>query len=207
MESDAHGQPRNVALNWHRNLIKSVESLIGICTGLVADHVLNDQEIIFLDTWLDENEQIGHDWPANVIADRVSAILHDGVITQEESDDLRETLNSIIGDGIQIGIVDGMATRLPVVQIDSLAIDERVFCLTGKFIYGSRKKCESAIVERGGKVHPRVVAGLDYLVIGTLASRDWMHTGHGRKIEAAVKLQDQGNPVSIIAEEDWVKYL
>lgn len=207
MTLDEHGQPTIKGFNWHRNFVKSVESLLGLCKGLLADNVLNEEEIIFLDTWLKENEEITRVWPANVIADRVQAVLDDGVITQEEAEDLKSTLESIVGSGLQDGVVAGMARRLPIQKVDELDFEARLFCLTGKFVYGPRKKCENTITDRGGVVHPRVVAYSDYLVIGTLASRDWAHTSHGRKIESAIKANEEGSAIKIIAEEDWTRFL
>ena len=46
---------------------------------------------------------------------------------------------------------------------------------------------------------------VNYLVIGTLASRDWRFSSHGRKIEKAVKLRGQGVPIRIISERVWLK--
>ncbi len=207
MTLDEHGQPRIKGFNWHHNFTKSVESLLGLCKGLLADNVLNEEEIIFLDTWLKENEQITDAWPANIIADRVQAVLDDGVITQEEAEDLKSTLERIVGSGLQDGVVAGMATRLPIQKVDALDFEARLFCLTGKFVYGPRQKCENAITDRGGVVHPRVVAYSDYLVIGTLTSRDWAHTSHGRKIESAIKANEEGSAIKIIAEEDWTRFL
>lgn len=204
---DEHGQPVNKALHWHRNFLKSVESLIGICRGLLADGQLVEQEIIFLDTWLKENEQLIKDWPADEIARRLKAILADGVITHDEAEDLKKTLDSIVGGGLEHGTVDGMATRLPVENVETIGFDGKLFCFTGKFVYGSRRKCEQAVIDRGALAHPTVVKDLDYLVIGTLASRDWINTSHGRKIEAAVANKAQGTPVVILAEDVWVKHL
>ncbi len=46
---------------------------------------------------------------------------------------------------------------------------------------------------------------VDYLVIGTLASRDWRFSSHGRKIENAIALQKSGHPIVIINERTWLK--
>ncbi|MDX7612147.1 BRCT domain-containing protein [Aeromonas caviae] len=43
------------------------------------------------------------------------------------------------------------------------------------------------------------------LIVGSLASRDWMFTSHGRKIEAAIKNREEGHDIRIINEEDWVR--
>jgi NAD-dependent DNA ligase len=75
--------------------------------------------------------------------------------------------------------------------------------LTGKFVTGKRAFCEAAVERLGGWCDSRITRETDYLVIGTLASEAWMHTTHGRKIEAAVEMKAQGHPISIVAEEHW----
>lgn len=91
MEYDALGQP-HVAIHWHNNLLKSAESLLGLCPGLIADNELNEAEIGYLDAWLQEHRELADTWPGDVIACRLRAILADGIITRDEAEDLKETL-------------------------------------------------------------------------------------------------------------------
>ena len=65
-------------------LRRSCESLLGICSGLLADGRLDDQEILFLDTWLAEHSAIANTWPGEVLYERIHAILADGVIDEKE---------------------------------------------------------------------------------------------------------------------------
>lgn len=205
---DDDGQPITRAFNWHRNLKKSLESLLGLCQGMLADNRLNAEEILFLDAWLKDNEEIARAWPGDVIAQRVRTILADGAVTEEEAEDLKDTLARMLGGTLQeSGSACGMATRLPVDDVDRIVFDDRVFCLTGKFIYGPRRKCEEAILDHGGKISCGVVKNMDYLIVGTLASRDWAYTSHGRKIEKAVSYRDDGAKILIVAEERWTKFL
>lgn len=204
---DAHGQPL-ASFNAQNNRIKTMETLLGICRGLIADNQLTDQEIVFLDTWLRDNEPLLHDWPASVIRERVNAILADGIITTEEADDLKDTLAALVGDtSLTAGAVSETATRLPVNSVRTLPFEGRLFCLTGKFVYGTRQRCEQAVLDRGARVAAAITTNLDYLVIGTLASRDWAHTSYGRKIEKAVEYQQKGYPLLIVSEEDWTRHL
>jgi NAD-dependent DNA ligase len=204
---DAHGQPL-AAFNFADNVKKAINTLLGLCSGMIADGHLNDREILFLDTWLRDNAFILKEWPANVIGGRVRAVLADGRITEEERADLHSTLCQLLGGSPEeTGAAGGMATRLPVDTVDALTFRDRVFCLTGKFVFGIRSRCRAAILERGGVVADDITKDLDYLVIGTLASRDWAHTSHGRKIEKALEYKQSGSPIAIIAEEHWVTYL
>jgi len=206
---DEHGQTKNRAINYHRNFRKTVESLLGICHGLLANNELDDSEILFLDNWMKENRDVTLSWPGDVIAERVQRVLADGVITAEETADLKETLEKIVGAGLyEDGITSGMATSFPVEQVDAIDFNGRSFCFTGRFLFGSRNACHNAVEERGGIAAKGVTRNLSYLVIGTLASRDWAHTSHGRKIEKVMQY-NEGVDIRtfVLAEEDWVKCL
>jgi NAD-dependent DNA ligase len=84
---------------------------------------------------------------------------------------------------------------------------QRHFCLTGRFIYGTRTQCEEAITARGGIVQKKPTSETAYLVLGIFGSTDWMHSTHGRKIEAAIDLEKRGHSIAIVAEEQWIKSL
>lgn len=203
---DADGQPP-VAINWHRNLLKSIENLLGLCQGLIADNHLSEQEIAFLDTWLKENQETTKAWPGDIIARRVREVLADGVVTAEEADDLRDTLQQIVSGVASEGIASGMAATLPIQKVHSILFEQSVFCFTGKFLYGSRRKVHRATEALGGICLDNVTTKLDYVVIGALASRDWAHTSFGRKIQRAVELRDKGYPIAIISEENWAQFI
>lgn len=121
---DPAGQPAR-AINWHRNLVKSTESLPGLCRGLIADNQLNEHEVVFLDTWLKENDEITRSWPGDVIARRVREILADGIVTADEAEDLKETLAQITGTDLDQGLVAGMSTCFPVEAVHSILFDDK----------------------------------------------------------------------------------
>jgi len=199
--------PRRAATE-ARLLKRSCESLIGICAGLLADNKLNDEEICFLNTWLADNESLATTWPGEVVYERVREVLSDGIITEEEREYLKQTLSDLIGGTLQdSGATSGLSTTLPINDVDLIKIKGNSFCFTGNFLFGTRKACERAIDEREGAISPRIRTDLDYLVIGSLASREWAHTSHGRKIEKAMEYKKKGYPITIISEEQWVQYL
>lgn len=171
-----------------RRLLKRFcEALLGISAGLLADGELSDKELLFLDSWLQEHDDIAATWPGEVIFVRVRDVLADGFITEEERAYLKETLSALLaGTLAETGATSGVATRLPIDEIDAIAIPDRSFRFTGSLLYGTRVACERAVRERDGAVVPSVRADLDYRVIGTLASRAWANTSHGRKIEKAM---------------------
>lgn len=191
-----------------RLLKRSCESLLGISAGILADGHLSDDEIRFLNLWLLENSDIATTWPGEVIYSRIKAALEDGVITEEEREQLKESLSSLIGGTLHdTGAAGGLSTGLPIDEVDAIEVPGRSFCFTGAFLFGTRTKCEKAVTDLGGTAFSNVRKNLDYLVIGTLASRDWAHSSHGRKIEKAKAYQKDGCSVLVVSEEQWVQFI
>lgn len=134
-------------------------------------------------------------------------MLADGVIGADEVTDLAGTLSALCGIDLDQGIVSGLSTRATAEPASEVVFQGRAFCFTGRFIYGPRHTLEQEVKNRGGRVQSRVNKSLDYLVIGALASRDWAHTSHGRKIEAAKNHQNAGRPMVTLEEETWAACL
>ncbi len=207
-EFDLDGQPLQTCFHYSNNAIKAINTLYGLCMGVLADGKVDDSEVLFLDTWLKENEEYIDSYPLNVVADRLNDILSDGVISVEEKRDLFAMLKDIVGGTMQeTGAAGGNSTALPVDHVDCIDFDERVFCFTGKFIRGQRSVCESLVVDKGGQVVKGVSKKVDYLVIGGLASRDWVTASHGRKIEKALFYRQQGSNILILSEQNWIGFV
>lgn len=191
-------------------LRRSCESLLGICTGIIADDALNEREVRFLDLWLQDNADISTVWPGEVIARRIREVLADGIVTGEELDHLKQTIAELIGGTLQeTGALGGISTRLPLNDDRAIPVNfqNTAFCFTGNFLYGTRAACERAVMQRGAMAFDGIRKNLEYLVVGTMVSEDWANSSHGRKIEKAVEYQGKGCPILIISEQHWVKYL
>ena len=85
--------------------VSHVDELIGFLTGVASDGMLNDEEVGALNEWLTRNESIKDRWPASAILDRLSHILEDGIITDEERKDLLVTVNQVTGTDLEVGEV------------------------------------------------------------------------------------------------------
>ncbi|MBP3142254.1 BRCT domain-containing protein [Aliivibrio fischeri] len=182
--------------------------LLGFLQGITSDDNLNDKEIIKLTNLLNENNEVTEKWPGNVIKTRLNNILADGIIDEEERADLLLMLKGICGQQFtDTGLAECAATDCFSKDIIIDSIENKHICFTGKFMSGNRKTIESIAKKHKASTRKDVVQALDYLVIGSMASRDWKFTSHGRKIEAALFNQQKGLPVQIITEETWVKYI
>ncbi|MEX2469903.1 MAG: BRCT domain-containing protein [Pseudohongiellaceae bacterium] len=185
-----------------------IDELKGFLSGVASDGVLNDQEITALSTWLNRHQAIRDSWPASIIIERLDYILEDGIITEDEREDLLQTLQRTTGsdpDGNRFA-VEG-STEVWEDRIDEVSIKGATFCLTGDFVSGDRGTVETMLRLKGAEISSSVNKAVDYLVIGTLANRDWLYTPHGRKIEKALLARREGADVTIITERTLLKYL
>jgi hypothetical protein len=75
--------------NYAQNRDKLFANLISIIDSIVADGVVKDEEVLYLDTWLLEARQIISNGVIKSLSLRVSDILADGVVTDAERTDLK----------------------------------------------------------------------------------------------------------------------
>lgn len=197
-----------IRFNRARMLVRSCESLLGICQGLVADGELNEREVRFLDHWLLEHDEIREVWPASVIAQHVRKAVSGRSISSEDLGHLKDILDQLLGGTVvDTGAVDGIPTTLPLdVDVD-IIFPDRSFCFTGVFLFGSRARCQSAVSMRGGVVASAIVKVLDYVVIGTLVSPEWKNSRYGLKIQKAVSYRSDGLALRIVSEQQWCEAL
>ncbi len=184
-----------------------IDELIGISRGVIADGVVDEKEAIFIGQWIENHREIADKWPVNVLYVRLTEMLKDGILSEDEQQELLETLRDLTGDS-SLFQESNKPTTLPIDKpAPAVEFSGKTFCLTGKFVFGSTFDCEKTITEMGGKVVQMPGQETDYLVIGELCSPDWVHTTFGRSIEKGVELKQQGHPITILSEEHWVNSL
>lgn len=199
------GQPKSDRFNRSRRSARDVDELLGICKGLVADGKVSEAEAKFLGDWLRLSREARDEWPGDLLYSRMQDFLLDGRIDESEERELLDLLIKVSGgDATKIN-ASSLSAGLPVSSpLPKLEFPGRKFCFTGKFFFGTRAHCEEAVVVRGGAVQDSINRSLDFLVIGFVGSRDWIHSSFGRKIEKAVALRSSGVSLSIVPEEHFV---
>ncbi|NDY56622.1 hypothetical protein G3N56_07680 [Desulfovibrio sulfodismutans] len=209
---DAHGQPVNRALNARRLKERGLDELLGICTGMIADGAVNEQEANYLLDWLNRRLDVQQEYVGYLIYSRVYEFLRDGRFDENEKRELFELLAATCGHtpqapGVTLSACSFFDTPPPKVQIDNHS-----FCLTGRFAFGARSEVVEEILNLGGWVHGTLLQSTDFLVVGTLASRDWKHSSFGNKIKLAMEFRESTchpfrSRVSIISEDWWAKHI
>ena len=188
--------------------VDQIDELMGFLTGVASDGVLTDSEVNALSQWLDSHHRVRSIWPASVIIERLDVILDDGIISEEERTDLLQTMRRLTSAKVNpTGINYEASTEVWEDNIDKIDIPGCVFCLTGDFVSGDRSAVETMLRLKGAQLSPNVNKSVDYLVIGTLASRDWLYTPHGRKIEKALLLKRENVNVTVITERTLLRNL
>jgi hypothetical protein len=214
MMKDENGQPTNYHFNKRILNDRTIDELIGIAKGIVADGAVNKEETVFLLSWMERNARYSNDRIVNLLYSRIQNMLADNILDPSEQEELFQILKSITGEQCPANVVESTVATFPLnIPPPDINIKGSYFCLTGKFAYGPRRICEAAIIERGGNIKSNISDWVDYLVIGSLCSDQWAHTTYGRKIEQAMLLQNpesercHGDKIAIIHEDHWSKYM
>jgi len=185
---------------------RQLDELIGLARGLCADGSISEADVECLQSWLASHVQITEHPMLRNLFGRIEDILADGVADAEERSELFDTLRTFTGDQNELGEAL-KPTGLPLCDpAPSLSFQGRRFCLTGTFVYGRRRDCETAVVQRGGEVSS-LTKKTNILVIGAYATESWKHSSFGNKIMKACEYRNAGVPIAIVSENHWAAHL
>lgn len=202
---DAEGQPVNPLLNERRRIDRGLSELLGMVRGILADGVVLEVEAEALARWILSNAEIANHWPADVLVKHLNRIFEDGRMDEDERQSLTDLLTNLSGRALEE--FASSSTELPLTRpTPEVIFDQNAFVFTGKFLFGPRRACHRETEIRGGVCEDAITARTRYVVVGSLASRDWIQSGWGRKIERAMELSKFGE-IYIVAEETWTRYL
>ena len=74
---------------------KTIDELIGVCRGLIADERITTAEVMYLHSWLQDVGFVDV-WPATEIVQTVEKILEDGVVKMKEKAELKELIERVL---------------------------------------------------------------------------------------------------------------
>jgi hypothetical protein len=208
---DEHGQlARPFNGNLKNNVSKAIDQLSGICAGILADGVVTEQEAMFFAEKVRSIAVFEPVWPITAIRTEVDRIFSAGRCGKTELMEIKSLMESICGNDMIANADQSYSTGIALDSPppDPVIFPDRVFIITGRFAFGTRRSVIDAICARGGTAFDAPpTTKTHYLVIGVFANRDWANSNYGRKIERAVQLRKNGSGIAIISEEHWKKYL
>ena len=186
---------------------RQINELIGLAHGIISDGNVNQAEAEHLQKWLAANAEVSGNPVVGTLFWRVDEMLRDGHLDANESAELLDTLTRFAGGDFELGEML-KSTDLPLDDPQPVPIfQDRRYCFTGTFAYGSRSDCSRAIESHGGVLDKSLTGKTDYLVVGAYATDSWLHSAWGKKVEKALNLRKKGGSIAIIGESHWVGFV
>lgn len=196
--------------NYYYNAVSAdLQTLQGICHGVLSDGVINEEEVFNLDKWLDKNEHLSTFYPYDEIRALVLSIVSDKKVDEDEKLVLKAYFSQFVNlndSATQAAIrkevenihVTGFCTSEPEVSFEG-----STFCITGDLKRCNRSELQKDIEKLGGAYSDRITAKTDYLIIGGMGSPAWAFSCYGRKVEKALEMRKKGHQIMLIQECDF----
>ena len=181
-----------------------ISALLGLCRGLVADGKIDQSEADALHTWLIAHEATVENPVILEFRKKLKPLMKRKIANGKSSEQLLKLLSGLVGGKTEVGECLGATALWLDDPPPEIVFKGRKFCLTGKFSYGRRGRCEDEVRSRGGICQSSPGKTTDYLVIGSYAEGAWIQSAYGRKIEKAVALRADGLPIRITSERHWL---
>ncbi|MBB4805743.1 hypothetical protein HNP38_001015 [Chryseobacterium defluvii] len=193
---------------YYNGITSDLQLLQGIFHGILADGVLNDDEIFRLHAWLSENEHLNSYYPYDEIRSLVLSIVVDKKIEEEERTILTafvkqfvELRNNEIAEKIERDTSDVNISGICAVDPE-ITFEGKTFCITGILSRGTRNELQEAIQNKGGISVNNISKKTDYLIIGDMNNACWSYSCYGRKVEKALDLRKSGHTIVLVHEFD-----
>ncbi|MBW4359333.1 BRCT domain-containing protein [Flavobacterium taihuense] len=196
--------------NYYYNAVTTdLQTLQGLCYGILADGIISNKEIFDLNSWLEENEHLNTYYPYDEIRSLIVSILSDNRIDEDERIVLKAYFNQFVK--LQdIEIQKQIDSETSDVNISGLCTSEpnviftgKTFCITGVLKRGNRETLQNDIRKLGGIPTESISKKTDYLIVGDNGNPAWAFSCYGRKVEKALNLRKDGHTITLIHEFDF----
>jgi hypothetical protein len=186
-----------------------LQVLQGVLHGILADGVVEEEEVKVLSSWLDEAEHLKGCYPYDEIYSILLEVLEDGKVDEQEQELLKAFFADFVGlsSSNNFKLNDDLKktiTTKGVCTIDpSITFRKKKFVFTGHS-HRAKRSDFKLIVERGNGIFlPKPNKDLNYLVYGAGGNQCWAYSCYGRKVEKVIQMRKEGHDVQIIHENDF----
>lgn len=194
---------------FYNTVTTDLQTLQGLCHGILADGDISDKEVLDLNTWLVENEHLSNYYPYDEIRSLMLSILSDNKIDDEEKLVLKayfkqfvnlenKLIQKQIDDETFDVSISGLCTSDP-----NVTFPEKTFCITGVLKRGNRESLQNDIKKLGGIPTDSITKRTDYLIVGDNGNPAWAFSCYGRKVEKALSFRKEGHTIVLIHEFDF----
>lgn len=198
---------------YYNAVTADLQTLQGICHGILADGQINDREVKALQEWMNKNDHLATYYPYDELYTVLQQILKDGTVDEGEKVLLKAYFNQFVR------LTDSQLTEKlkeetsqtkisGLCSIDpKLEIDGKLFCITGKLTRGKRNELVQDIEDMGGKCCRSPLKDTDYLIVGDNGNPAWAFACYGRKVEQALNWRKKGSRITLVHEHDFWDYI
>lgn len=196
--------------NYYFNAVTAdLQTLQGLCHGILSDGIISEKEVFDLHNWLQENEHLNTYYPYDEIRSLVLSIVADHKVDEEEklvlmayfnqfADIHDEEIREKVNIETEVVTISGLCTSEP-----NVIFPGKTFCITGVLQRGNREELKSDILKLGGIPVESVTRNTDYLIVGDNGNPAWAFSCYGRKVEKALKMRKEGYTIMLIHEYDF----
>jgi len=190
-------------------ITSDIQRLQGLLHGILSDNNINEQELIGLNNWLQENEHLANTYPYDEVYSLVISVLADKKIDDNERKILRVFFTEFIDTQASYNIdeVNEFKKEIKISGIcavdPKITLPKNIFCFTGSSSRATRSELKVTVESLDGIFQDNVNRSTNYLIIGGLGNPCWAFASYGRKVEKAMNLRKEGYPVVIVHENDF----
>lgn len=204
---DQADHPRIKAFHQARRTARAVHEMIGLVQRVILDGEVTPAEAEYLVAWMKANPEAINSWPGSALAQRLGRIFTDGKIDDDEREDLLFFLHELTGTPPGAG-ADVVERALPLDDpMPRLHFGDNECVFAGHFVWGTRARCEQAVIARGGVFARKVTDRTNIVIVGEVGNPDWSRSPFAADIAEAVKQRAAGARLVIVDEEHWVSCL
>jgi len=205
--TDPDGNSMNLAWSARDRSDTDIELLIDRLKQGELSGSMGGETSVCLLSWTERNMSYAHDWPVNVLFERIRQVADRAYIDKDEPRELCELLLTL-GDGKAIR--KNLKRRERLLGLDDpscIRFQGKFFALSGRFAYGTNWQCAHEIRLRGGRVQSSPNQNTHYLVLGLMESLDALHPRVKTDLNHVRELRGKGRPIRVISETRWTEEL
>ncbi|MEL4371389.1 BRCT domain-containing protein [Shewanella xiamenensis] len=185
-----------------------LQRLHAILGGIIADGVINEDELNGLAEWIAEHDHLRACWPYDEVDSLITSVMADQRIDAQEHKMLfnffSEFILTLDDNTITNPLSEEQRTLVGIcAACPDIAFEGSTFCFTGASSKYTRSGFNSIVEQLGGMSAKHVSKKVNYLVIGAEGNPCWAYACYGRKVEEAVKLRKEGVTLLIVHEHDF----
>ena len=175
----------------------------GFLKGVACDNVITTHEISELQNYLNAYPILLSDPRVQDVANVIKIAMSDGLISNEESNEICHWISRIVGDSYaDTGLTSSEDLAMSeeyLYSVEALSLNEANVVITGEFRI-PRRLVVKALTGSGAIVKSSVSKRTKYLVVAAVVSPHYTTPNAGTKLKAAYALRSSGEPLGLVHE-------